>query len=161
MTMNIVDPVLFHCKQNPAAPAICTPGTSLNIISYGRLVQFIFNIGRRALAEGIVRGQIVAILVKDDIFHAALILALTRLGIVTVSCREPRLPREIRVDAVLTDGAYSFINMGRVIRVDLSWTTGEGIPNDGEPSWGAIRRAQRRSGAERFKLSGHRLDRCR
>jgi len=84
----------------------------LNIISYGRLAQFIFNIGRRALSEALVRGQIVAILVKEDIFHAALILALTRLGIVTVSCREPKLPKEIRVDAVLTDGSYSFINMG-------------------------------------------------
>jgi len=91
--MNIVEPILFHCKQNPAAPAICTPGTSLNIISYGRLAQFIFNIGRRALSEALVRGQIVAILVKEDIFHAALILALTRLGIVTVSCREQNFPK--------------------------------------------------------------------
>jgi len=84
-----------------------------------------------------VRGQIVAILVKEDIFHAALILALTRLGIVTVSCREPKLPKEIRVDAVLTDGSYSFVNMGRVIRVDLSWTTGEFTPNDSDQNgWG-------------------------
>src|SRR5690349_1002749 len=102
--MNIVDPILFHCKQNPSAAAICTPGTSLNVISYARLETFIYNIGRMASSLGLALGNVVAIFVKDDIFHAALILGLTRLGVATVSCRDAKLPKELRVDAVLTDG---------------------------------------------------------
>jgi hypothetical protein len=54
--MNIVDPVLFQAKLNPAAPAICVPGAARPLISYGRLAQAIHNISRAALSCGLARG---------------------------------------------------------------------------------------------------------
>ena len=66
--MNIVEPILFQCRQNPPAAALCAPGTALNVVSYARLGRFIHNIGRRALGAGIRPGQIVAIQVKDTSF---------------------------------------------------------------------------------------------
>ena len=67
-------------QRNPPAAALCAPGTALNVISYARLERFINNIGRRALTTGIRPGDIVAIMVKDYIFHAAIALALARVG---------------------------------------------------------------------------------
>ena len=107
--MNIVDPILFQCRYNPAAPAICAPGTELDLVSYGRLEQFIHNIGRRALSSGLMPGQVVAIFVRDKIFHAAIVLGLTRLGIVTLSGRSEPLPLGLRVDAAIADQGYPFL----------------------------------------------------
>lgn len=128
--MNIVDPFLFHARLNPAAPAICVPGAARERISYGLLERSVNNIGRTALAAGIARGQVVAIDVKDRIFHAALILALARLGIITVSARSPELPKELGVSTVIADGNRSYRNVGRVTIADPStWTeNGDGAP---------------------------------
>ena len=49
--MNIVDPILFQAKLNPAAPAICVPGAARPLISYGRLERAIHNISRAALED--------------------------------------------------------------------------------------------------------------
>jgi hypothetical protein len=32
---NIVEPILFQCKLNPLATAICAPGSSAGSINYG------------------------------------------------------------------------------------------------------------------------------
>ena len=55
--MNIVEPILFQAKHNAPAPAMCAPGMALGLISYGRLAQFINNIGRRALTSGPAAGR--------------------------------------------------------------------------------------------------------
>lgn len=130
--MNIVDPILFQCRQNPPAAALCAPGTALNLISYSRLARFIHNIGRHALAAGIRPGQTVAVQVKDQIFHAALLLALARIGVATVSIGDLNLPGSLKVDSIITDAS---IAIGRwagapTIPADLSWTEGDGGPGD-------------------------------
>ncbi|MGB8069716.1 MAG: hypothetical protein WCF38_18840, partial [Pseudolabrys sp.] len=43
--MNVVEPILFQARNDPPAPAMCAPGTSLGIISYVRLARFIHSIG--------------------------------------------------------------------------------------------------------------------
>jgi hypothetical protein len=48
--MNVVDPILYRCRQTPPTAAISAPGTPLNLISYARLERFIHNIGNRALS---------------------------------------------------------------------------------------------------------------
>jgi hypothetical protein len=58
--MNVVEPILFQAAHNPPAPAICAPGTPLNVVSYARLARFINNIGRHAIASGIAPGNTVA-----------------------------------------------------------------------------------------------------
>ena len=126
--MNIVDPILFHCRWQPLAPAVCAPGTMFNLVTYGRLERFIHNIGRNARDHGLVRGQVVALFIRDPILHVAFILGLTKLGIVTVSARELDLPEELHVDAVLADGSYPEEGGRPAVRVDESWVKGSGAP---------------------------------
>jgi acyl-CoA synthetase (AMP-forming)/AMP-acid ligase II len=83
--MNIVEPILFQARHDPPAPAMCAPGTALGIVSYARLARFIHSVGHRAMRLGVAPGQVVAIHVKDHIFHAALALGFMHVGIVTVS----------------------------------------------------------------------------
>src|SRR5205823_4119199 len=118
-------PIIFHCKLNPDAPAICAPGTAVHAINYGLLARCIDNVGRMALSFGLAPGNVVAILVQDKIFHAALILGLTRLGMITVSAHSPKLPKEIGVEAIITDSAGPFENAGRIIQADLRWLQGD------------------------------------
>src|SRR5258708_6002506 len=121
--MNIVDAILYQCKHRPSVAAICCPGTKLDVISYGRLERFINNIGRQALAMGIARGNVVAIMVTDKIFHAAIVLGLTRLGVITVSARHEKLPKELEVDVAKGPG---FPFCARVY-CDLGLTTAAGL----------------------------------
>jgi acyl-CoA synthetase (AMP-forming)/AMP-acid ligase II len=126
--MNIVDPILFQCRYQPPAAAICAPGTGIGLISYGRLEQFIHNIGRRVLTLDLSPGSIVAILIEDPIFHAAIVLAFTRLGIVTFSARGEQFPDEMKVDAVISDKPLPSLPTHRIVLADMSWTTGDGRP---------------------------------
>ncbi len=126
--MNIIDAFLLHAKHQPAAPAICAPGRKIGLISYGRLAACANNVAARALASGLKRGDIVAVFAGDPIFHWALILGLTRLGIVSLSTIDPNLPAEFRIDAVLTDTAVQFRNATRIIHVDPDWLNGDDAP---------------------------------
>jgi acyl-CoA synthetase (AMP-forming)/AMP-acid ligase II len=129
--MNIVDPILFQCRMNPHGPAICTPGTSADTISYGRLGRMIDNVGRKALGHGLAPGNVAALAIKNKILHAGVILGLARLGIATVSGRDQPLPKELRADAIITDGVHHFGTVARVITADASWDAGDGRPLDG------------------------------
>lgn len=132
--MNIVDSILFQCRFQPAEAALCVPGATLERMSYGRLERAILSIGERARAAGLGRGDVVALCVKDQIFHTALILGLTRLGIVTVSGRTGEFPAEINITAVIADAHYAFRNAGRVIIADLNWIEGEGSDGGAPPT---------------------------
>jgi hypothetical protein len=83
--MNVVEPILFQARNDPPAPAMCAPGTSLGIINYARLARFILSIGHRAIRLGIAPNAVVAIRVKDNIFHAAIALGLMHIGAATIS----------------------------------------------------------------------------
>src|SRR5262249_9390044 len=97
-------------------------------VTYGWLNRTMNNIGHRALSLGLKRGDTVAILVADKIFHVALVLGLTRLGIVTVSARGRRLPRELGVGALISDDLSPYENAGRLLAADMWWTMGDGRP---------------------------------
>jgi acyl-CoA synthetase (AMP-forming)/AMP-acid ligase II len=119
--MNIVEPILFQARINPNSIAICTPGTRMDFVTYAGLARIIDSLGHVALSLGLARGDIVAIYVSETIFHAALVLALTRLGIVTVSARTPWLPKELAVKAVIASKTEPFENAGKVIIADPNW----------------------------------------
>ncbi|MGB9394220.1 MAG: hypothetical protein WCB32_05490, partial [Pseudolabrys sp.] len=74
--MNVVAPILFQARHDPPAPAMCAPGTALGVISYARLARFIHSAGHRAVRLGIAPKTVVAIQVKDHIFHTTLALGL-------------------------------------------------------------------------------------
>jgi acyl-CoA synthetase (AMP-forming)/AMP-acid ligase II len=128
--MNIVDPILFQCRINRPRVAIGAPGTSLNLLSYGRLERFVHNAGRAGHSLGLEPGQVVAVSVKDKILHASIVLGLTRLGVITLSVDEETWPQELRVDALVSDRASSpsAARPAKIFRSDLSWTEGDGRP---------------------------------
>ena len=128
--MNIVDPILFQCRINADQPAICAPGTEFDLITYAHLEVMINNLTRAVLALDFQRGEIVGVLIKDKIFHVVLLLALTRIGLVTVSCRGRSLPKELGAAAVITDAAGPFVNVERLILADRTWVKGDGKPLD-------------------------------
>jgi acyl-coenzyme A synthetase/AMP-(fatty) acid ligase len=126
--MNIVDLVLFQCRQQPPAAAICVPGPGIGLISYRRLEQFIHNISRRVLSLGLSPGSTVAVKIDDVIFHSAVLLALARLGITTLSLRENVSSLPFRIDALVSDAKLPAVQFDRVVLCDLSWTEGDGRP---------------------------------
>jgi acyl-CoA synthetase (AMP-forming)/AMP-acid ligase II len=124
--MNFVDPILFQCRLNGPALAIGVPGEALDLVSYGRLERFIHNVSRAAHRVGLERGQNVAVRVADDVLHAAIILGLARLGVITASTHG-RMPGELRIDAVIADEG-SAQNAKSIIRADATWLEGDGLP---------------------------------
>jgi acyl-coenzyme A synthetase/AMP-(fatty) acid ligase len=131
--MNVLDHVLFQCRFHPTRPAICVPGSPYEIVSYARLEQLIHAIGGKARSLGLSAGNVVGLYVQDSALQAALILALTRIGVVTFSGRVETIPAELRVDAVIADQPYPFLAGQRVILADQSFTTGDGAPLDAPP----------------------------
>ena len=123
--MNIIDGFLLHAKHQPTEAAICAPGWNYNIVSYGRLLVFANNVAAHALAAGLGRGEIVAIFARDPIFHWAVVLGLTQIGIVSLSIHD-NVPAGFRIDAVLSDVAMPTANARRFIRIDHSWIEGDG-----------------------------------
>ena len=129
--MNIVEPILFQARHDPPAPAMCAPGTALGVVSYARLARFIHSVGHRAIRAGIAPRNVVAIQVKDHIFHTALALGLMHIGAATVSVGDT-FPPGLRADVIVTDTPQSFGNgkSAKVVPVDMSWMSGKGVPVD-------------------------------
>ena len=125
--MNIVDPILFQCHRQPPVAAICAPGPGIGLISYRRLEKFVHNITRKLHALGLPARSVVGVNIQDVIFHVAVLLALTRLGMITVSTREGEVLLPIRTDALITDSKIVLDNV-QVIPADLGWTEGDGRP---------------------------------
>jgi acyl-CoA synthetase (AMP-forming)/AMP-acid ligase II len=130
--MNIVDPILFQCRRQPPVAAICVPGAEIGLISYRRLALFIHNISRRVAATGLRPGQLVAVSIEDQIFHIAILLALARLGMASVSARGAARS-SLPLDGFITDKTLPAGVTDRAILANMSWTEGDGIPVDAPP----------------------------
>jgi acyl-CoA synthetase (AMP-forming)/AMP-acid ligase II len=124
--LNIVDAFLFQARHQPTALAVCVPGTLYNAVSYGRLERFVNNIGCRALSAGLKRGQVVAITAKDPVFHLALVLGLTRIGVATLSTSSRDLPSNFSIDAVIADDPINVRTVEQVLVADRTWIMGPG-----------------------------------
>jgi acyl-CoA synthetase (AMP-forming)/AMP-acid ligase II len=124
--MNILEPILFQCKLNPLALAICVPGSKLESVTYGMLEQFIYNAARTAIKSGIAPGNVVATYINDTVLHTSLVLGLMHVGAVTVSLRGPQPVAGIVPDFILTDVPGSISGDATVLNVDQSWLEGDG-----------------------------------
>jgi acyl-coenzyme A synthetase/AMP-(fatty) acid ligase len=124
--LNIVDPILFQCRVNADQPAICAPGARLEPVTYAQLEGMLNSLTRTVLQFDLRRGDIVGVLLNNKIFHVVLTLALTRIGLVTVSCRGRSLPKELEAAAAFVDTPGPFANVDRIIVADISWATGDG-----------------------------------
>src|SRR5262245_24687493 len=121
--MNIVEPIFAQCRNKPAELAVCAPGTEFNMVSYARLERCVNNVCCRVISLGLAPRSRVAVFIADPIFHAIVLIALTRLGIVTISARSRNFSWRFAVDAAISDQPFQF-SKGRFILVDSSWTTG-------------------------------------
>lgn len=124
--MNLVDPILFHGKFQPTAPAVILAGDHPPI-NYAQLSLMIHSVSRRAHRQGIVPGQVVALLVTDQILHIAFVLGLTKLGAVTVSGHQLDLPSVLSVDIVLSDSDVR-PGLGPVVRIGWDWLNDDPAP---------------------------------
>jgi len=127
--MNIVEPIFVQCRNKPAEIALVAPGTELNLVSYGRLARSINNVCRRAIAANLSAGNRVAVFIEDKILHAIILLALTRLGIVTISGRNKNFSKRLGIDAVISDKSFLF-PADKIILADFDWISGDDQPLD-------------------------------
>jgi acyl-CoA synthetase (AMP-forming)/AMP-acid ligase II len=136
--MNIVEPILFQCRLNPLAIAICVPGSIYGSINYETLDRFIRNTAQTAVSSGIAPGSVVAIYVNDSVLHASLILGLMHAGAATLSLREPKQISGIVPDIILTDAPGRFSSDVTVLAIDRSWLDGDGAtPSSANSSRGS------------------------
>ncbi len=126
--MNIVEPILAQARYQPHAVAICVPGERHAIVTYAQVAAIIHDIARHAFEIGLRPGDTVVIFVDDGIMHALLILGLAKAGVVTISGRNPELPREIKIDMIISDPGRTFSGGYRVVPIDASWMQGDGTP---------------------------------
>src|SRR5450631_2843644 len=137
--MNIVEPILFQCKLNPLAMAICVPGSKYGSVNYGMLERFIHNAARTALKSGIAPGNLVATYINDTVLHTSLTLGLMHVGAATLSLKDPKPVAGITPDVILTDVPGKISGDVTVLGVDQSWlendapaTTGVNAPFNNE-----------------------------
>jgi acyl-CoA synthetase (AMP-forming)/AMP-acid ligase II len=129
--MNIVDPILFQARYQPGAPALCALGKL--VVSYAVLRSQMNNVARRAIACGLKRGSVVALLTDDPLLEAALILGLAQAGIVTMSAAMLP-PPELKIDAVISPTKQPFAPAAQHLALDDSWITGDGAPVEIPPA---------------------------
>jgi acyl-CoA synthetase (AMP-forming)/AMP-acid ligase II len=117
--MNIVEPILFHARRQPEAPALCAQG--VDVVSYGRLAVQMNTIARRAVSFGLKRGSVVALSFDEALLHAATILGLTQAGIVPVSVAGYPPPAGLKIDAVISTKPYPFAPKAQHLIFDQTW----------------------------------------
>jgi acyl-CoA synthetase (AMP-forming)/AMP-acid ligase II len=125
--MNIVEPIFAQCRNKPSELAICAPGTGFNLISYARLQSSVDNICRRIVAAEIAPRSRIAVLVDDPILHAMIVIALTRLGVVTVSGSHRDIAWPFKLDGVIADRPYESL-AGNTVVADVNWAVGANQP---------------------------------
>ena len=125
--MNIVEPIFTQCRNKPAEIALCAPGTEFNVVSYARLARSVNNVCRRVIAAGLAPRSRVAVFVDDPILHAIMLIALTRLGIVTISGKNRNFAWRFEVDAIIADKPFPN-RAKRTILADAGWASGDDRP---------------------------------
>lgn len=125
--MNIVEPIFAQCRNKPSELALCAPGTEFNLVSYARLERGVNSICRRIIAAGIAPGTRIGILIEDPILHVMIVIALTRLGIVTVSAGDRNVAWPIALGGVIADRPYETPALKTVL-ADAGWAAGNDQP---------------------------------
>jgi 2,3-dihydroxybenzoate-AMP ligase len=127
LAMNIVEPIFAQCRNKPSELALCAPSTEFNLISYARLERSVNNICRRIIAAGIAPRSRVGVVIDDPIFHTMIVIALTRLGMITISASDRSTEWPITLNAVVTDRS-THSTAGNTVVADAGWTEGDDRP---------------------------------
>ena len=99
--IDFVDMIFFHADANPEKPAVITGNSTL---TYSMLRQAILSLEKRLRQAGLKPGDCVAIHAMEPLAHMALISALWRLRIASVSIEEQQVEwlDDLVVDTLLT-----------------------------------------------------------
>jgi acyl-CoA synthetase (AMP-forming)/AMP-acid ligase II len=124
--MNIVEPIFAQCRNKPSELALCAPGTEFELVSYARLQRSLNNICQRIIGAGLAPGSRIGVLIDDPILHVMIVIALTRLGIVTVS-GDQNVAWPIVLDGVIADRPHE-AQSGKMILADAGWAAGDDHP---------------------------------
>jgi 2,3-dihydroxybenzoate-AMP ligase len=125
--MNIVEPIFAQCRNKPSELALCAPGTEFNLVSYVRLQRSVDNICRRIIAAGVAPTSRIAVVIGDPILHVMVVIALTRLGIITISANDGNEAWPIALDGVVADQPLES-RAAKTLVADAGWTTGDDQP---------------------------------
>jgi acyl-CoA synthetase (AMP-forming)/AMP-acid ligase II len=125
--MNIVEPIFAQCRNRPSELALCAPGAELNLVSYARLQRSVDNICRRIIAAGVAPRSRVGVVIDDPIFHVMMLIALTRLGMITASANDRNVFWPIALDCVIADWPLQS-SAGNTLVADSGWTAGSDQP---------------------------------
>jgi acyl-CoA synthetase (AMP-forming)/AMP-acid ligase II len=128
--VNVIEPIFVQCRNKPSELALCAPGTAFNIVSYARLERSVNNVCRRIIAAGIAPRSRIAVMIDDPIFHTMVVVALTRLGVITIAGSQKDETstgdsRPIKIDGVIADRSNKTPGRNYVV-AELGWTDGDG-----------------------------------
>ena len=96
--MNVVEPILFQARDDP--PRRRSARRKPHWVRSATAGSLSFVCRSRAIRLGIAPNAVVAIQIKDPIFHTAVTLGLMQIGAATVSVSAP-LPTDLPVDVFL------------------------------------------------------------
>lgn len=131
--LNITEPILAQARYQPHAVGLCLPGEPHAVITYAQIASLMAGIASQAGSVGLKAGDVVVIFMDDYIMHSLLILGLSYAGIVTISGRNPNLPNDFKIDAIVTEPGRTFAGGRRVITVDQTWLRNDVSPHGVRP----------------------------
>ncbi len=121
--MHFADWLAFQAQSRPLAPAIITPKARLNYVQLFGAVRAAAN---RLHKAGVRPGSTAAIWVANPALHAAVLFALNRLGVTSLSLvhaerGKTQVPSSVHVDVVIADEETTFPFCTNTILTDYSW----------------------------------------
>ena len=124
--MNIVDLVTWQALRRPKAPAILRKTT---VISYARLDGAVAHIAERIAAQGLAPGQRVGVAMRTSPMHLMVLLALARLGAVSLPVSPGELPEKrkelverFRLTTIVSDFREYAVEGAPLLLVDPDWS---------------------------------------
>jgi acyl-CoA synthetase (AMP-forming)/AMP-acid ligase II len=124
--MNIVEPIFAQCRNKPSELALCAPGTEFDLVSYARLQRSVDNICHRIISADIAPRSRIAVLIENPILHVMIVIALTRLGVITVSASTRDVQWPFKLDGAIGDRQQEALAGHSVLMADAAWTEGDG-----------------------------------
>ena len=125
-----------HAVARPGWPAIVTPRVKL---TYTELHLAALSTAHRLKECGVEPGQTIAICARSHALNCVLLIALNRLGAVSITLSEPRdghevhVPEGVHVDRFVVETPFAGIMPENAVVADLEWLTPKerGISNKG------------------------------
>src|SRR5207247_2092934 len=125
---NIIEPIFAQCRNKQSELALCAPDTEFNLVSYARLQSSVHNICRRIISAGIPPRSRMAVLIEDPILHAMIVIALTRIGVITFSAGRRDVQWPFKLDGAIADRNTEALARYPVLMADAAWAEGDGRP---------------------------------